>query len=242
MPPQGPPGQVGRPYGGRSPDERRAERRRRLLAAALELYGTAGFRNTSVAQVCRAAKVAPAKFYEEFSTSDDLLVTLCLGIWEPVRDRVLADMGAAAPSVPRMMRAGVEAYCRGLLEDPRKARVLCIELRTMPQLAEAARHDQIVQFGTLSRVGFLAVNAMAAEPLLDERQLTTLAVALVGAIDEAVRHWLDGPEPRPPVDDLVETLVTVYQAVGTYLVNGGSRSRQDPQPSSASSASSASSS
>ena len=128
---------TGRPYGGRSPDERRAERRRRLLAAALELYGTAGFHATAVAQVCRTARVAPAKFYEEFASSDELLVQLCLDIWMPLRDRVLAEMSAAAPSVPRMMRAGVESYCRGLLEDPRKARVLCIELRTMPQLAEA---------------------------------------------------------------------------------------------------------
>ena len=218
MPPQGPPGQVGRPYGGRSPDERRAERRRRLLAAALELYGTAGFRNTSVAQVCRAAKVAPAKFYEEFSTSDNLLVTLCLGIWEPVRDRVLADMGAAAPSVPRMMRAGVEAYCRGLLEDPRRARVLCIELRAMSSDAEAARHEQIVQFATLSQVGFQAISATNPAPRLDDRQLGTLATALVGAIDEAMRHWLVAPEPRAPIDDLIEVLVTVYRAVGTYLV------------------------
>jgi AcrR family transcriptional regulator len=220
MPPQGPPGEVGRPYGGRSPDERRAERRRRLLAAALELYGTAGFRNTSVAQVCRAAKVAPSKFYEEFSTSDDLLVALCLGIWEPVRDRVLTDMGAAAPSVPRMMRAGVEAYCRGLLEDPRRARVLCIELRAMSSDAEAARHEQIVQFATLSQVGFQAISATNPSPRLDDRQLGTLATALVGAIDEAMRHWLVAPEPRAPIDDLIEVLATVYRAVGSYLVTG----------------------
>jgi len=219
---------TGRPYGGRSPDERRAERRRRLLAAALELYGTAGFRATSVAQVCRTARVAPAKFYEEFSSSDDLLAQLGLDIWLPVRDRVLAQMTAAAPSVPGMMRAGVEAYCHGLLEDPRKARVLCVELRTLPELADAARHEQIAQFGTLSRVGFLAVNAAAAEPLLDDRQLATLAVALVGAIDEAVRHWLAEPEPRPPIDDLVETLVTVYLAVGTHLARGRQQPEQEP--------------
>jgi hypothetical protein len=43
---------------------------------------------------------------------------------------------------------------------------------------------------------------------------------MLGAIEEAVRHWLYEPEPRPPVDDLVDMLLTVYVAVGTYLVYG----------------------
>jgi hypothetical protein len=47
-----------------------------------------------------------------------------------------------------------------------------------------------------------------------------LANALVGAIDEAIRYWLFEPEPRQPIDDVVETLITVYVAVGTYLVFG----------------------
>lgn len=75
MPPEG----TGRPYGGRTPDERRAVRRHRITDAALDLYGTVGDRATSVAQLCRAARVAPAKFYEEFSSTDDLVETLVTG-------------------------------------------------------------------------------------------------------------------------------------------------------------------
>src|SRR5215475_450075 len=227
-------GGTGRPYGGRSPDERRAERRRRLIDAALELYGTQGYRATSVAQICRTARVAPAKFYEQFTSSEQLLIALCAEIWEPIRSHVLEAMAAAAPAVGKMTKAGVDAYCHDLLDDPRRARVLCIELRGVSRAAETARREQIVQFATLSQVGFQAITGGATATAtssggdgdsrparrLDDRQLAALATALVGAIDEAMRHWLYEPEPRPPIDDLVDMLMTVYVAVGSYLAAG----------------------
>ena len=47
-----------RGYGGRSAAERRAERRERLLAAGLELFGTRGYAATSIERLCAAASVS----------------------------------------------------------------------------------------------------------------------------------------------------------------------------------------
>lgn len=220
MPPKPPDDEGGRRYAGRSPGQRRAERRRRLLDAALELYGTAGYRATPVAQVCKAARVAPVKFYEEFAGSEELIIALSSDIWDPLRKDLLDAMAAAAPSIEEMSRAGVRAYCHGLLDDPRRARVLCIEFPTASPIAERVRREQIVQFSSLSFAAFQALTGARQEQPLGRRQLAMLANALVGAIDEAIRYWLFEPEPRQPIDDVVETLITVYVAVGTYLVFG----------------------
>ena len=48
---------TGRPYGGRSPEERRADRRRRLLDAALDRFGTTGYASTSITELCSSAGV-----------------------------------------------------------------------------------------------------------------------------------------------------------------------------------------
>ena len=63
---------AGRIYAGRSPEDRREERRARLLAAGLELIGEDGIAAVSVRGVCGRAGLTPRYFYEEFGSVDEL--------------------------------------------------------------------------------------------------------------------------------------------------------------------------
>ncbi|EPJ39818.1 hypothetical protein STAFG_3128 [Streptomyces afghaniensis 772] len=64
-------------YGGKTAEERQAERRRRFLDAALQLFGdTPGFRATTVAALSEAAGLSTRQFYEEFRTLEDVLAAL----------------------------------------------------------------------------------------------------------------------------------------------------------------------
>ncbi|MGZ6827110.1 MAG: TetR/AcrR family transcriptional regulator, partial [Mycobacteriales bacterium] len=64
---------AGRVYGGRSEEERRADRRARLVAAGLELFGTEGWAGATIERLCAGAGVATRSFYEEFSSREALL-------------------------------------------------------------------------------------------------------------------------------------------------------------------------
>jgi len=64
---------AGQRYGGRTADERRAERRERLLDAGLELFGTQGYANTSIEALCSATRLNPRYFYESLKTREELL-------------------------------------------------------------------------------------------------------------------------------------------------------------------------
>lgn len=44
-----------RSYRGQSQEQRRAERRQRLIAAAIDVYGERGYHNATVKAVCEAA-------------------------------------------------------------------------------------------------------------------------------------------------------------------------------------------
>src|SRR5258705_353216 len=59
-----------RRYAGASADERRDERRARLLAAGLDALGTDGHRATTVRGVCARARLTPRYFYESFDDLD----------------------------------------------------------------------------------------------------------------------------------------------------------------------------
>ncbi|NUS17521.1 MAG: helix-turn-helix transcriptional regulator, partial [Streptomyces sp.] len=68
-------------YGGKTAEERQAERRRRFLDAALQLFGdTPGYRNTTVAALSEAAGLSTRQFYEEFRTLEDVLAALHLQV------------------------------------------------------------------------------------------------------------------------------------------------------------------
>ena len=102
----------GRPYGGQSPDACAVERRRRILDAALQCYGTAGYPATTIAELCRTASVAcGVKFYEEFTGKEELLYVLSTEI---MTEAVTLQLDAGAARPPHAARPGA-AGCARLL-------------------------------------------------------------------------------------------------------------------------------
>src|SRR5690606_14493431 len=118
-----------RSYGGRSAEERRADRRGRLLAAGLELFGTRGYSATSIEKLCATASVSTRNFYEEFSGREELLVAL----HSDINERASAVLAAAYAEEPdaglaaRVERA-VRAFVTVTASDPRWARIAFVEV------------------------------------------------------------------------------------------------------------------
>lgn len=63
-----------RRYRGADADERRAQRRDQLIAAAVQVYGERGYQNATVKAVCEAAGLTERYFYESFANSEALLL------------------------------------------------------------------------------------------------------------------------------------------------------------------------
>ncbi|MFD0365660.1 TetR/AcrR family transcriptional regulator [Nocardia sp. GCM10030253] len=79
-----------RTWGGRTTEERRAERRARLIDAALEIWLDSGWAAVTMRGVCTRAALNDRYFYEHFADRDELLVAA----WDDVNTEVLADLGA----------------------------------------------------------------------------------------------------------------------------------------------------
>src|ERR1700743_249076 len=78
-----------RDYGGRTATQRRAERRQRLMTAALELFGTEGYPATSIERLCARANVSTRNFYEDFASREALLIALHDQITQQAFDAVI---------------------------------------------------------------------------------------------------------------------------------------------------------
>lgn len=196
---------AGRTYAGATAEERRADRRRKLLDAALEVFGTPGGA-ASIEGVCAAAKVSTSHCYQEFRSRDALVAAL----FDEVGERVAGAITEATAAVPMrhedQVRAGVGAYLDAVTADERVARVLV--------LVPHAGNDALLPHRRAVSDGFTALLEAGAQQLvaageLPDRDYHLTSAALVGAGNELLCVWLTH-EPRPPVEAIREELVRLH--------------------------------
>jgi AcrR family transcriptional regulator len=190
----------GRVYGGRSEDQRRSDRRSRLLVAGLELFGTVGWQGATIERLCSEASVATRSFYEEFSSREDLLKAVYEQVMNGVLETVLPIVQASKGSLEERVRTGLNGYVGYLTEDPRRAKVANREIRVAGVL-ESDRHAMVLRFAEVIR---------AVADLEGGAQGHLLGVALAGAVSEVLVDWVAHAEPRPPTQPMIDTLVRVY--------------------------------
>ncbi len=210
-----------RRYGGLSAEQRRDERQRRLLGAGLELFGTRGFRTTTVADVCREAAVAPIHFYEEHTGRESLLEAVYDEIMVTTRAAVDEALAGCAAEFRARSRAGLAAFCHAMLDDPRRARVQCIEIVGVSPAMEARRHEGLLAYAALVAESFDLARpepdrGVAPTDLQTSPALRSIAVTLVGGVNQAIVDWLLVPDPQP-IDELIDALSAVFVATGEHL-------------------------
>jgi AcrR family transcriptional regulator len=193
-----------------SAQQRRAERRERLLDAALELFGTAGYAATTIEGLCAAASLNARYFYEQFRNREALLAAVYERHVHAVLEQVQAALDAA-PTTQQRLEAGLRAFVEATLTDERGARVNYFEMvGVSPELEELRR-------GVLRDYAELIAQEAAQMPRISDRPAQDrrgVAVALVGATDGLVTDWLSGDRTRPR-STIVDTLLAVFSpAVG----------------------------
>jgi AcrR family transcriptional regulator len=192
-----------RTYRGVPATERRAERRERLVAAGLELFGTRGIAGTRVDDVCAAAGLTKRYFYESFDSLDDLV--------NAVVESVLTDL--AAEVVPAIQRDGwrnprpvLSAFIGAMVDDPRLVRLLVVETHNG---ALASRREEMVE---------LAVDTwLASDPGADKSPeflsfQRLLAHAMAGAAGEVALAWVNGRIDLTP-EELIDQLVRIFNRI-----------------------------
>lgn len=199
----------GRAWRGQSPSERREARRRRLLDAALDLFGTAGYATSSLTAVCAHANVSPRHFYELYAGREQLLAELYDEIADETARRIREAQASAPLTTEGRIRAGLRAALTHQTEDPRRARILQVEVVGVAPWLEQHRRAMIARFAAATEEQY---RLLAAAGQLVDRPFRQVSTALIGAFDELVAHWLV-TEPRPAPSELLPVVEEVFLAV-----------------------------
>ncbi len=190
-----------RVYGGVSADQRREERRQRLIDAGLELFGTRGVAAVGIVDICAEAKLTKRYFYENFASVDELAAA----VFEQVTDRLVEQV------VPAIIAGGgqdprpaLTAYLHGALGDPRIARLLAVEGRT----GVLAPYGD----GFAKRAVDLWFEFSPAGDGSGEAALRLRAYAFAGALTQVGLAWHEGALDLS-VDQVIDELVDVFHAL-----------------------------
>lgn len=203
---------VTRPYGGIQAEARRQERRQRLLAAGLTVFGEHGYHHTTVRDICEAAGLTERYFYESFKT----LRLLFDAVHTDLRDELMcltARCWAPADTALRAPLASLEAALRiwfdYLKSDPRRARIMLIDASVIddldavrPNAAARESHARILRL----------VETLHPDLPRHGIQLDLTVAALSGALISLARTWAQGSFEQD-VDVMVRHSMLVFQGL-----------------------------
>lgn len=203
-----------RTYRGLTAGDRQHQRRERLIAAGLELFGTRGIAGTRVDDLCAEAGLTKRYFYESFASPDDLV--------QAVLERVIENLTAIV--VPGIVAGGwrdpapaIAAGVTALLGDPRLTQLLVVETNSgsltayRQGLIDRAVDTWLAADSTADRdPGFLSAQRL-------------LAYAFAGAAGEVAVAWTSGRIDLP-AEEIIEHLVRIFRRISPQLHGSTSES------------------
>ena len=173
-----------RHYAGHSAEERRVVRRKRLIDAAIRVYGDVGYRNATVKAVCEAAGLTERYFYESFANGEALLIAAFDTISRRVIDHLDRIRKEHTGTPEERGHAVLRSYYQMLKNDPDGARLFVIEIaRVGPGVDE-------VWAALLREFGELLSRTFAPEANAKLKSGELVRAGAVGAMVQIARTWI----------------------------------------------------
>lgn len=211
MPPTTP---AARTYRNASAEERRAERRARLIEAGYDVLFSEGAARTTMKAVRIRSGLTERYFYESFRDCDELLTALADQVGKELRGAVLSAVEAAPKDLYSMSLAASKALVDLLANDPRKAHAYLevtrgghIKARKTAYVASLAKE--------LAR-RLQKIPSLQGESLWPKLYATE--VMLLFAVSETTTVWLDGDIDLTR-EQLIEHFARVCSAAASTLLD-----------------------
>jgi AcrR family transcriptional regulator len=164
----------------------------------LDLFGTRGFVDVRVKDICGAAGLTERYFYENFKNLEELFDVLITELAEEGYRLFQSAMREAQKSHPEDIRAWLNACISSAVEfvtaDPRRIRVGFVETITVKGHGDGRR--TLNAFGEAELAQMIPRIASATSLSVDDARLRI--IALVGAGNELLIAWAEGRLPTDP--------------------------------------------
>jgi len=170
-------------------ENKTADKRERILEAAIKMFAERGFHTATVAEIARAAGVADGTIYLYFKSKEDLLLRLF--------DEKMTELTAEARAevegqhtAPEKLRRFIQLHLALVERNPDLASVLIVELRQSAQFLRAADRNKLAAYADV--IGEAVRSGQEKGELDATVSPGTVKRAIFGALDELALAWLLG--------------------------------------------------
>lgn len=184
--------------------------RERILSAAFKLFGDAGYEATSIAEICRRAKVSNGSFFHAFSTKEALGADLFMSSLQAYHEAMIQPLRgrpSAREGIARMVRAHLdwvvlsEAQARYLFEQSR------------PEWLEHSRDRQAAENEAFARTISDWREPLVASGALQDVSQGMFTAQLIGPAQIFCRAWLSGRSKTDPRDHATSLIACARRAL-----------------------------
>jgi AcrR family transcriptional regulator len=192
-------------FRGLSADERRSQRREQLVEAGLRAFGSKGFHEVGVRDICAEAHLTERYFYESFDNREALFLAVYERGVQRIREAVVSGIeGATTPDL--IARAGLRAFLAFLRDEPLWSQIVLVDVMTVGP----AVHTKSV----VATEGFAELVGNIVEAIYPDRHLDPHLVAsgLVGSTVYLVMRWATGGF-KESLEHMLEHCALFYEAL-----------------------------
>ena len=165
--------------------------REKMLYAALQLFTTRGYKNTSVLDIVEYAHVSKTTFYQQFGNKETIIVSLCESLIEEMAEEIkLAAL--QEPRVGYKAYAGILRYLEICFSNKAVANFILLESVGVSYEVELVRREALKSFANL----IFAFAYREFPENVNEEEVKIVSQAMVGAINEVVIQNFREPKQR----------------------------------------------
>lgn len=185
---------------------KKEERRRQLLNAAIQTFGTNGYYRTQISDIIEEAGVARGTFYLYFKSKRDIFDCLMSELFQKVRNEVQTLPRDAVLEIPKQLIGNIERITNLLLNEPWMVKLLFSESVGLDdELDERLRRF----YGQILALIHRALKQGQDMGFVREGNLDVLSTALLGSLKEIFYQYFLGTQ-KPDRSGIVNEL---YQIV-----------------------------
>lgn len=188
-----------------TPAERKAERHREILDAAVRAFSRHGYHNCTMSRVAQEAGVADGTLYLYFHGKEDLLISAFRHVMGVMLTRMDEEV-AQAPTPATKLRRCLELHLRFMEEDRELAAFLQFQLRQPEESIRKAISGPLADYAR--RIEAVIDVGKREGAFRNDVGTRLLRRVYFGSVDETVSAWLLRSE-RGPLQEKAPLLLDV---------------------------------
>ena len=178
-----------RVYGGVKANLREEDRRKKLIEAGLEAFGTKDYAKTNIKTICKLAGLTESYFYESFRHKEDLLCAVYRElIDEGQRDSVAVLEDSEGFPLKTASRA-LRMFYQRFQQDPRRVQIQLFEILGVSQNIDGEYQNAMRLLADMVRLFLCKVFPHIHEEILNRSMIPT---GLAGSIIMIAHEWVLG--------------------------------------------------